>query len=210
MQIVLDAPKAPMEPAWVSVLRISCVWARGESTQDGAARKLTIELHRRGMYAGVTFVRLLTDPDVGERFYLREYIRAGFMGQCNDFADFLVCLMTSVGIPSKVSQRTHPILASRRETNLPNGNPGRLIVFCTKPLDIAPTGSNPLGGPLDGPQLYPFHQFCLSENTKIWDGMIAFLPEGWKTGDPIKNQTFVFRDAQRTRIQRPVSRALHL
>jgi len=29
MLTLLDAPKAPMDPAWVSVLRISCSWARG-------------------------------------------------------------------------------------------------------------------------------------------------------------------------------------
>jgi len=42
--VVLDEPKAPMDPAWVSVLRISCQWARGETTPDGAASALTQKL----------------------------------------------------------------------------------------------------------------------------------------------------------------------
>ncbi|MEM2368570.1 MAG: hypothetical protein QXQ50_10100 [Candidatus Bathyarchaeia archaeon] len=188
--VVLDKPKSPMDPAWVNVLRISCSWARGESTNDGAAEKLTIELHKNWNYndGNLAYTRYLSDPDTGETFYLKEFLRdPNRLGQCNDFADFLVCLMTSVGIP-RAAQRTHPIYPVRRITTLPNGHLGRLEVFTTHPLDIAKTGSSDY----DGPQDWPYHQFCLDyANSKVWDGMIAFLPQGWRTGDPIENQTFV-------------------
>jgi hypothetical protein len=39
--VVLDEPKAPMNPAWVSVLRYSCRWARGTSNLDDAAQAIT-------------------------------------------------------------------------------------------------------------------------------------------------------------------------
>ena len=138
--IVLDEPKAPMSPARVSVLRKSCDWAKGESTQDGAARKLTIELHKNGNYDGglEAYTRLPSDPDTGETLYLMEYLKTGrFEGQCNDFADFLVYLMTSVGIP-RAAQRTHPLVNSCRIVTLPNGNQGLLLGFETRPLDAAP------------------------------------------------------------------------
>jgi hypothetical protein len=159
--VVLDEPKEPMNPAWVSVLRISCQWARGESTVEGAARKLTMELHRNGNYNGgeLAYTRYPSDPDTGEYFYLRAYLeddlgRGRYWGQCNDFADFLTCLITSVGTPRSV-QRTHPLVTIRRITDLPNGNPGYLLVFETNPLDAAPTGPSSW----DGQSSWAYHQF---------------------------------------------------
>jgi hypothetical protein len=194
---VLDEPKAPMNPAWVSVLRISCQWARGESMEENASNKLTMELHRNWNYNGgvLAYTRNLIDPDTGEIFFLRAFLNdPNRLGQCNDFADFLVCLMTSLGIP-RSAQRTHPLLDSRREVTLPNGHTGRLFLFITWPLDVAKTGASGH----DGVKAWPYHQFCLDANTlKVWDGMIAFLPQDWRTNDPIKNQTFVlgmFRDS---------------
>jgi hypothetical protein len=195
--VVLDEPKAPMNPAWVSVLRISCQWARGESMEENASNKLTMELHKNWNYNGgvLAYTRNLIDPDTGEIFFLRAFLNdPNRLGQCNDFVDFLVCLMTSLGIP-RSAQRTHPLLGSRREVTLPNGHTGRLFLFITWPLDVAKTGASGH----DGVKAWPYHQFCLDANTlKVWDGMIAFLPQDWRTNYPIKNQTFVlgmFRDS---------------
>jgi hypothetical protein len=184
---VLDEPKAPMNPAWVSVLRISCQWARGESTVEGAARKLTMELHRNGNYNGgeLAYTRYPSDPDTGEYFYLRAYLeddlgRGRYWGQCNDFADFLTCLITSVGTPRSV-QRTHPLVTIRRITDLPNGNPGYLLVFETNPLDAAPTGPSSW----DGQSSWAYHQFCLDwANNEVWDGSIAFILDSFVFGLP--------------------------
>ena len=39
--IVLDEPKEPMSPAWVSLLRYSCWWGRGMNNLDDAAQAIT-------------------------------------------------------------------------------------------------------------------------------------------------------------------------
>jgi hypothetical protein len=104
---VLDEPKAPMNPAWVSVLRISCQWARGESTVEGAARKLTEMTHQNTTYDTEALLFCYPPlPDQGEYFYLKLFLNRGMRGQCNEIADFLCCLMTSVGIRASV-QRTN-------------------------------------------------------------------------------------------------------
>ena len=185
--VVLDEPKVPMNPAWVSVLRISCQWARGETTPDGAARKLTMELHKNGIYNGgeLAYTRYPSDPDIGEYFYLRAYLdddlgRGLYWGQCNDFADFLTCLITSIGA-SRSAQRTHPLVNARRIVNLPNGNLGLLLGFETNPLDAAPTGPSSE----DGMAFWAYHQFCLDwTSNEVWDGSIAFLPATFVFGLP--------------------------
>jgi hypothetical protein len=96
-----------MNPAWVSVLRISCQWARGESTVEGAARKLTEMTHQNTTYDTEALLFCYPPlPDQGEYFYLKLFLNRGMRGQCNEIADFLCCLMTSVGIRASV-QRTN-------------------------------------------------------------------------------------------------------
>ncbi len=48
--IVLDEPKPPMSPAWVSLLRYSCGWAFLAPDESTAARKVTTALHLWGRY----------------------------------------------------------------------------------------------------------------------------------------------------------------
>jgi hypothetical protein len=164
--VVLDAPKMPMDAAWVSVLRISCQWARGENSPDGAANMLTQRLWENGEYNGgyIAFTRYVCDgsgnisPNATEYFYLREFIANGLVGQCNDFADFLVCLITSVGAFQAAAQRTHPLGSG---------------AFHTKVID--PAGSMP---PQD--VNWQYHQFCIY-GTDVWDGCLAFVsgsPQG--------------------------------
>ncbi|GBC98523.1 hypothetical protein HRbin17_01036 [bacterium HR17] len=164
--IVLDAPKAPMDPAWVSVLRISCEWARGESTNDGAANMLAQKLWENGEYNGgyTAFTRYVCDgsgnisPNATEYFYLREFIANRFVGQCNDFADFLVCLITSVGAFQAAVQRTHPLGSG---------------AFHTEVID--PAGSRP-----SQDVNWQYHQFCIY-GTDVWDGCLSFVsgsPQG--------------------------------
>lgn len=146
-----------------------------------------MELHRNGNYNGgeLAYTRYPSDPDTGEYFYLRAYLeddlgRGRYWGQCNDFADFLTCLITSVGTPRSV-QRTHPLVTIRRITDLPNGNPGYLLVFETNPLDAAPTGPSSW----DGQSSWAYHQFCLDwANNEVWDGSIAFILDSFVFGLP--------------------------
>jgi len=170
MFIVLDAPKAPMDPAWVNVLRISCNWARGESTPDGAANMLTEKLWLNGTYNGgyLAFTRYVCDgsgnipSDASEYFYLKAFIDNGFVGACTDFADFLVCLITSVGAFQVAAQRTNPL--------------GLGWWFQTEVIDPA--------GDLYGPRRYRWevHQFCIYGGN-VWDGCIAFV-SGFPAGPP--------------------------
>lgn len=160
--VVLEKPKAPMDPAWVSVLDISCVWARGESTADGAANKLIDELYNQGTYNGGYHAYTSNETDNGEIFHLRSFLADSRFpwGQCNDFADFLVCLITSVGAYAMKAQRTNPL-----------AGPG----FYFNPL--VPAGGNPPPS-----NYWNYHQFALF-NSSVWDGCISIIsfgiPKGW-------------------------------
>ena len=164
--VVLDAPKMPMDPAWVSVLRISCQWARGESTPDGAANTLTQRLWDEGEYNGgrLAYTRYICTSPGNRDWNINQNNLNGLppgkpTGQCNDFADFLVCLITSVGAFDAVAQRTHPL--------------GLGWWFHYKEIDSA--------GPLP-PQEgdWNYHQFCVYGGN-VWDGCLAFVagsPQG--------------------------------
>jgi hypothetical protein len=167
---VLDEPKAPMDPAWVSVLRISCQWARGETTPDGAANMLTQRLWENGEYNGgyTAYTRYVCDgqgncpSDASEYFYLKKFIESGFQGQCNDFADFLVCLINSIGAFQSLSQRTHPLGSG---------------AFRTQVID-------PAGSLQPDSVDWSYHQFCIHGND-VWDGCLAFVT-GSPAGPPKK------------------------
>ncbi len=157
---VLDEPKAPMNPAWVSVLRISCSWARGETTAEGTAIALTQRLWENGHYNGgyPGYTRYFRDAnglpiDNRERFYLRAFLEDPWFpyGQCNDFADFLVCLMTSVGVPIDKARRTHQLLLTD-DTN-----------FRTN--WITPAGQAPTKAE------WTYHQFVFTD--RVWDGCLT-------------------------------------
>jgi hypothetical protein len=168
--VVLDEPKAPMDPAWVSVLRISCQWARGETTPDGAANMLTQRLWENGEYNGgyTAYTRYVCDgqgncpSDASEYFYLKKFIESGFQGQCNDFADFLVCLINSIGAFQSLSQRTHPLGSG---------------AFRTQVID-------PAGSLQPDSVDWSYHQFCIHGND-VWDGCLAFVT-GSPAGPPKK------------------------
>ena len=73
--IVLDEPKVPMSPAWVSVLRYSCDWASTAQDEQTAARKVTNALHLWGTYNGGYLAFTEDSTDSGEVFYCTDYIR---------------------------------------------------------------------------------------------------------------------------------------
>jgi len=109
--VVQDAPKAPMSPAWAPVVNYSCFWAAGEYTSDGANAALTDALYTHGTYNGGGIAGYTSaETDSGETFHAKLFLAdAGRpWGQCNDFADFLVCLSTSVGASAMKAQRTNP------------------------------------------------------------------------------------------------------
>ena len=203
--VVLDAPKAPMSPAWVSVLRTSCVWARETVTPSTAAERLTKELFlNRGYDGNETFVYNVTEN--GESLRLRSFIQRWSVDvQCNDFADFLVCLINSLGAYESNAQRTY-------SPNVACFNPGtsesgwRLWTNVVDPAGIRYGRS----------QFHvSYHQFaCVGE--LVWDATYAFIHEntatyciGWERDGQYRTR-LVYRflyyepnNAQPVRILRP-------
>ena len=171
--VVLDAPKAPMSRAWVSVLRLSCDWASRAADEATAARKVTNALHLWGEYQeGEWFTRHRTDSF--ELFYLRmclaEFMSSFIVGQCNDFADLLLCLQTSLGLSNRAVQRTHSLSQRTRPID---DEEWTLLYFRTKPLDVAHWGSSHY----DGVSFWTYHQFCIEQNSgRVWDACIQFHP----------------------------------
>ncbi|GEM_PF-680997 len=182
--IVLDTPKAPMSPAWVSVLKHACVWARYKATNDDAAEALTKKLWDIGAYNGggiaYTSPQLIIppqqpdDPEKYQKFYLKSFLAGKWnginnigpfpSGQCDDFADFLQCLMTSVG--------GHP-LKIRRTLASSNYNSG--LVFWTRPIIAAHQSDPMLRNRGSIPWVY--HQFpVLESDAFVWDGCLVFSP----------------------------------
>jgi hypothetical protein len=167
---VLDQPVSPMSPAWTTMLDYSCDWARGETTKDGAANKLTDELYDRGEYNGgsTAYTRYPPDPNSGEYFYLKAFLEDQRFpwGQCNDFANFLVCLVTSVGSHQFAAQRSHPLGLGRW--------------FSTNNID--PAGNLP-----PGTVNWNYHQFAIFEDQgtwKVWDGCLSFASPTQPSGVP--------------------------
>lgn len=106
--IVLDDPVQPMTIPWITVLDYSCEWARTSSTSLSATNNLTILFNFFGQYDPENFYFTSGMTDFGEIFHLEDFINFGppFIGQCNDFADFLMCLATSIGAYEMKCHRT--------------------------------------------------------------------------------------------------------
>jgi hypothetical protein len=173
--VVLDAPKAPMNPAWVSILRRSCQWARGESTPEGAANVLTQRLWENGTYDPSRRWYTRNETDAGETFYLRSFLSDQQFprGQCNDFADFLVCLISSVGAYETKAQRTYSFTVVYWGPFDPDGSGWR---FQTNEVDPAPPGGST--------QKFDFayHQFTIA-GPSVRDGTVKFatgIALGWE------------------------------
>ncbi len=169
--VVLDAPKAPMDPAWVSVLRISCVWARKMSTWKAAANKLQNEVFNNCEYASRFFHRFegWQDTEIGresteEIFYLKAFLSQPEprKGNCNALTNFLCCLMTSVGV-NAIVQRTNRIV-------LKSGEGVGRWTFRTKLI-------RPARWLWDGYGQWGYHQFVLIEieGNRIWDGKSLWI-----------------------------------
>jgi len=172
--VVLDAPKAPMDPAWVSLLRYSCWWGRFKSNFNDAAQAITF---------GVFFQRpgFAYPQDgasywlVGTTFMLRALLdewNAGrwTKGNCVDVSCLTMLALCSVGLDFSVRQ-----LTGTKFSDLNGG----IDAFLTNP--ICPIGSDPT---LDGtysPWYWRFHQVCVitgapdppSNAAGIWDPTAA-------------------------------------
>jgi hypothetical protein len=174
--LVLGAPKTPMNPAWVSVLRHTCVWASMETTAVGAVGKLTDELYVRGHYNDGSHAYTSNETNAGETFHLKSFLEDTQFpwGQCNDFADFLCCLVTSVGAYDLKAQRTYPFdtAAFHYKLLIPAGH-------------TMPRSGN-----------WEYHQFTLHSSPLVWDGCISLVgngvPKGWTRDGDYKDRLVDF------------------
>ena len=97
----------------------------------------------------------------GETFHLKSFLAdpAPPNGECEDFADFLVCLSTSVGASAMKSQRSNPLNS---------------LGFWYRSL-------TPAHGVLQA-DWFRYHEFGLL-TLAVWDGCIKFpttgVPKGW-------------------------------
>jgi hypothetical protein len=112
---VLDTPSEPMPEPWVPVLEYACVWAAGATDAEGATRLLTEMTYLNCTYNGGVFAdtNFDTATNNSEEFYLLDFLygtpdpNTGVLkGQCNDFADFLVCLSNAIGAECLMAQRS--------------------------------------------------------------------------------------------------------
>lgn len=178
---VLDAPVTPMAPAWANVLRISCTWAREETTAAGAAAKLTEKLLRNGRYVPIDGWWYAIPGDGGsppewyiedEAFYLRSFIEGHIdsvplKGQCNDFADFLVCLTTSVGGYPMRAQRSYSLAKAMYLPHSPDWPRWKIY---TNPVFYAPWNGESAGYE---ERDFNYHQFA-TYTGYVWDAAMHF------------------------------------
>ena len=158
---VLATPTDPMKTPWVPVLDYACRWATGSTDATSATTALT-----KAEYDGCTYNNgnyAHTDypwQDGSETFHLQAMLNDG-TGQCNDFADFLVCLSNAIGARPLKPQR------SVTATEYANGNGSR---FYTKAITAAHDETASDAAPFPGGWTY--HQWANDGN--IFDGSLRF------------------------------------
>jgi hypothetical protein len=117
--VVLDEPKAPMNPAWVSLLRYSCRWARGTSNLDDAAQAITfgVFFQRPGFaYPKDTASHWLKGTTFMLKALLDEWNAGRWTdGNCADVSCLTMLALCSVGLDFSVRQLTgtlclHPLI----------------------------------------------------------------------------------------------------
>ena len=110
---VLATPTAPMTQPWTRVLDYACAWASGKSDATNATIALCNGFYNNSYYNPTNHAWYTSDSP--EIFHLDGFLRetagpssapSGLQGQCNDFADFLVCLSRSVGAKPIQSQKS--------------------------------------------------------------------------------------------------------
>ena len=162
---LLNTPTAPMSSPWIGVLNYACQYGAGASDPIVATTALTKGLYDHGHYNGG--YNLYTDggknssggligiKDGYEAFHIQNFMDANLNGQCDDFADFLVCMSNAVGaLP----------LQAQRSVNVAEMNAGSS--FTTKNITWSPIQSTTAIGT---PVSWSYHQWTTSN---IYDGCL--------------------------------------
>ncbi|MCS7265054.1 MAG: hypothetical protein NZ805_09505 [Armatimonadetes bacterium] len=171
--VVLDAPKAPMEPAWVNLLRYSCRWGRGTSNLEDAAQAITfgVFFQRPGFaYPSDTntyWVNTLTNPPSFMLKALLDEWNAGRWtdGNCVNVSCLTMLALCRVGLDFSTRQLTGTV------------DPFTLN-FRTNPICLI--GSDPTIDQTYSPWDWTYHQVCVlsnallpPSNTGLWDPKAA-------------------------------------
>ncbi len=172
---MLDEPKPPMSPAWVSLLRYSCAWAHRKDNGDDAAQAITfgVFFQRPGFaYPEDTGTSWLASPPYYSSYTfmlkaLLERWNAGIWtdGNCVDVSCFTMLALCSVGMDFSTRQLTGTVDPT-------TGN------FSTNP--VCPIGGDPTLDRTYSQTEWCFHQVCVltnalppPSNTGIWDPTAA-------------------------------------
>jgi len=178
--VVLDEPKEPMNPAWVSLLRYSCRWGRGTSNLYDAAKAITfgVFFQRPGFaYPRDGAAHWIVGPPFypTHTFMLKALLdrwNAGIWtdGNCVDVSCLTMLALCSVGLDFSTRQLTgttfsppHPFAGS----------------FYTNPICLI--GSDPTLDRTYSQSYWLFHQVCVltgapdppSNDAGIWDPTAA-------------------------------------
>ena len=172
--IVLDEPKVPMSPAWVSVLRYSCRWGRGTNNLDDAAQAITFGVFFQrlgepgppgfGYTVKTSWTDLATSPPTLKLKAILDEWNAGrtVYGNCLDISCFTMVALCSVGMDFSVRQLTGTIEPST-------------VHFLTNL--ICPIGSDPAEDDNYRSWAWLWHQICVrtgapmppSNDAGVWD-----------------------------------------
>ena len=163
-------PRRPDGPTLDRRPRYACHWAGGTTNATAATTALTTQLYNTGHYNGGyhAFTDAGTDSngnliplkDGFENFHLQGFLNSGLTAQCDDFADFLVCLSNGIGALNLQAQRS----ATAADII------GNYSGFTTNPITAAPIQVTP---PATGGTATPwaYHQWAASA---IFDGCLRF------------------------------------
>lgn len=155
----LAQPTAPMASPWVPVLDDACTWGAGTTDATSATTALTKSEYDNCTYNGGSVAHTSWPlQDGSETFHLQAML-GDMKGQCNDFADFLVCLSNAIG--------ARPLKPQRSVTAAEYANGSR---FYTKAITAARDETASDAAPVAGGWTY--HQWTNDSN--IFDGSLRF------------------------------------
>lgn len=185
--VVLDAPKAPMDPAWVSLLRYSCWWGRFKSNFNDAAQAITfgVFFQRPGFaYPRDTAARwVIGNPPTFMLKALLDKWNAGewTKGNCVDVSYLTMLALCSVGLDFSTRQLTGSLLppppaCGRSDCPPPWEDPVATEHFHTN--DVCPIGSDPTVDWTYKWWAWAWHQICVltgapEVDARIWDPTAA-------------------------------------
>ncbi len=169
---LLSDPSAPMSPPWTNVLDYACQYAAGTSDATTATTALTTGLYNHGVYNGgyraFTNAVTTTNPngdvaDGFENFKIAGFTGTSLNGQCDDFADFLVCMSNAIGALPLSAQR------SATASDIHNGSG-----FMTNPITWSATQGTPPATSAGTPVHWSYHQWAMAAPDNVFDGSLRF------------------------------------